>query len=597
MKNMILRNTRTWMTLGLSALLGLFCLPVCGTTAYASETNFPVRVDEVNFPDPNFREYVLECYDDDQSGDLSAEEISAVTSMHLHAKQLHSLKGIEYFTSLIDLFCESNQLTELDISKNQALLQLVCHDNELTALDVSQNPSLQDLDFGFNQVTELDLSKNINLKELRCYNNPLPALDLSNNPLLEFLICRSIGLTELDLSKNPKLISLDCSNNQLTKLDVSKNPLLELLCCTENQLTSLALGKQEYLSELDCSWNWLEELDISQAPALMTLRCHINLLKSLDVSKNTRLDDLSCFRNKIRTLDLSNNRQLISLDCGFNRLSALDTSHLTALEEFYCEDNVLALDNFLLDMAAYDKTFDSAHVTDSDGLLFDEDGYMVMQDGLDTAWYYYDTGNGNLLYAEVQRIGKEYTITDVEAKPGSWKYDSVKYVTDREIMGGVGGSNQFLPDDKLSRSMFATVLYRAAGEPYVEYQPVFSDVPDGKWYSKAILWANEQGIVSGYTDGRYGIDDNITREQIAKMLYLYGASEGYNLEARETLDPFTDKEKVSAWAVDYIRWAVAAKMISGKPNGDGTYRLDPKGDATRAECAKMLMMFMERHDR
>lgn len=597
MKTMILRNTRTWMTLGLAALLGLFCLPVCGTTAYASETNFPVRVDEVNFPDPNFRAYVLESYDDDQSGDLSEEEIADVTSMHVRAKQLRSLKGIEYFTSLIDLFCEANQLTELDISKNQALLQLVCRDNELTVLDVSKNPALQDLDFGSNQLTELDISSNENLKELRCYRNPLMTLDLSNNPQLERLDCSGIELTELDVSKNPKLLSLDCAYNKLTELDVSRNPLLELIYCNDNQLTSLTLGKQEYLSEFDCSWNWLESLDVSQAPALIDLRCAVNLLKSLDVSKNTRLDDLDCFRNKIQTLNLDNNRQLISLDCGRNRLSALDTSHLTALEEFYCEDNVLALDDFQLDMAAYDKTFDSAHITDSDGLLFDEDGYMVMQDGLDTAWYYYDTGNGNLLYAEVQRIGKEYTITDVEAKPGNWKYDSVKYVTDREIMGGVGGSNQFLPDDKLSRSMFATVLYRAAGEPYVEYQPVFSDVPDGKWYSKAILWANEQGIVSGYTDGSYGIDDNITREQIAKMLYLYGASEGYDLEAREALDTFTDKEKVSAWAVDYIRWAVAAKMISGKPNGDGTYRLDPKGDATRAECAKMLMMFMERHDR
>ena len=88
---------------------------------------------------------------------------------------------------------------------------------------------------------------------------------------------------------------------------------------------------------------------------------------------------------------------------------------------------------------------------------------------------------------------------------------------------------------------------------------------------------------------------NITREQIAKMLYLYGKSQGYDVSGVSSLDSFTDKDTVSGWAVDYMQWAVNAQMISGKPNGDGTFRLDPKGQATRAECAKMLMMFMEKY--
>ena len=144
--------------------------------------------------------------------------------------------------------------------------------------------------------------------------------------------------------------------------------------------------------------------------------------------------------------------------------------------------------------------------------------------------------------------------------------------------------------------MFATVLYRMAGEPYVQYRQMFTDVEEGKWYTRAILWASEKGIVNGYNDGSYGINDNITREQIAKMLYLYGESQSYKVDGRADLDNFTDKDKVSSWAVDYIRWAVGAKMIGGKPNGDGSYRLDPKGQATRAECAKMLMMFLERYE-
>ncbi|MGN0330938.1 MAG: S-layer homology domain-containing protein, partial [Kineothrix sp.] len=190
---------------------------------------------------------------------------------------------------------------------------------------------------------------------------------------------------------------------------------------------------------------------------------------------------------------------------------------------------------------------------------------------------------------------KPFTITDVPQTPGSWKYDSVKYVNDRGIMGGVGGSNQFQPDNQLTRAMFATVLYRMAGEPEVAYSRKFSDVAAGKWYSSAILWANSKGIVQGYSDGSYGINDNITREQIAKMLCLYGEAQKYDVSARASLDSFTDRTKVSDWAAGYMQWAVHTGMISGKPNGDSTFRLDPKGQATRAECAKMLRMFNEKY--
>lgn len=185
---------------------------------------------------------------------------------------------------------------------------------------------------------------------------------------------------------------------------------------------------------------------------------------------------------------------------------------------------------------------------------------------------------------------------DVPRIPGQWKFEAVKYISEKNIMGGVGGSDQFQPDSSLTRAMFATVLYRMAGSPAVVYSDKFTDVEDGKWYTQAILWANEEGIVAGYSDGSYGINDNITREQIAKMLNLYGKVQDYDISGKTALDDFTDKDIVSGWATGYMEWAVDAKMISGKPNGDGTYRLDPKGEATRAECAKMIMKFLEKYE-
>ncbi|MCI6553434.1 MAG: S-layer homology domain-containing protein [Lachnospiraceae bacterium] len=187
-------------------------------------------------------------------------------------------------------------------------------------------------------------------------------------------------------------------------------------------------------------------------------------------------------------------------------------------------------------------------------------------------------------------------FTDIETTAGNWKYENVKYVYENNIMNGISGTTQFQPDSPLTRSMFATVLYRMAGSPSIVYTDKFPDVADGKWYSEAILWANKEGIVNGFSDGSYGINVNITREQIAKMLFEYAKKQGYDTSIsssleNNSLEKFTDADKVNEWAQSYMQWAAAVGMISGKPNGDGTYRLDPKGEATRAECAAMLTRF------
>ncbi|MBR6771392.1 MAG: chitobiase/beta-hexosaminidase C-terminal domain-containing protein [Lachnospiraceae bacterium] len=191
---------------------------------------------------------------------------------------------------------------------------------------------------------------------------------------------------------------------------------------------------------------------------------------------------------------------------------------------------------------------------------------------------------------------KEWIFTDVEQN-NSWKHQGVKYVYNKDIMGAVGASTEFQPDRPLSRSMFATVLYRMAGAPTVAYKAQFSDVPAGKWYSDAIIWAYQNKIVSGLGDGSFGIDQNITREQIAKMLYEYANVCKYDTSAIKSLSDFTDEKEVSGWAVKYMQWATAVEMITGKPNDEAktSFRMDPKGEATRAECAAMLMRFENKY--
>ena len=155
-------------------------------------------------------------------------------------------------------------------------------------------------------------------------------------------------------------------------------------------------------------------------------------------------------------------------------------------------------------------------------------------------------------------------------------------------------ADEFQPDVPLTRAQFASVIYRIAGSPKVIYQNIFTDVPTGKWYSDAIIWAYENKVVAGLGDGRYGINDNITREQMARMLMEFAKVQGYDTGAREDFGKFADASQVSKWALENMRWAVGSGIISGSTK-DGKYYMNPKGQATRAECAVMLTKFIKKY--
>ena len=188
-----------------------------------------VAIDNNNFPDANFRT-IVEGFDNNKDGSLSDTEIAAVKKINCFRKRITNLKGIEYFTSLNNLWCAENKLTALDVSKNTALTDLYCSSNQLTTLDVSKNTALTDLDCGRNQLTTLDVSKNTALTYLSCGYNQLTTLDVSKNTALTYLSCRNNQLTTLDVSKNTALTKLSCDNNQLTSLDVSNTDMDDLNC-------------------------------------------------------------------------------------------------------------------------------------------------------------------------------------------------------------------------------------------------------------------------------------------------------------------------------------------------------------------------------
>ena len=301
--------------------VALLCAALLAALLPAAAQAEGVTIDETNFPDAAFREYVERVCDSDGNKVLSAEEIGKVESMMLVAgwttvSKITSLKGIEYFTALTELYCSNNALTELDVSKNTALTDLNCANNALTALDVTQNTALTRLNCYNNALTALDVTQNTALTTLSCHSNKLTELNVTQNTALTSLICQNNALTELNVSKNTALTTLSCHHTALTALDVTKNTALTTLACHHTALTELDVTKNTALTNLYCSNNALTALDVSKNTALTRLYCDSNALTALDVTKNTALTYLDCSNNVLTALDVTKNTKLTYLDCS-----------------------------------------------------------------------------------------------------------------------------------------------------------------------------------------------------------------------------------------------------------------------------------------
>ena len=168
-----------------------------------------------------------------------------------------------------------------------------------------------------------------------------------------------------------------------------------------------------------------------------------------------------------------------------------------------------------------------------------------------------------------------------------WSYGSVTYAVENGYMNGVG-DGKFDPSGSLTRGMVATVLWRREGSPAPAAPSGFEDVPAGKWYTDAIAWAKETGIVNGLTPTTFGPNSFITREQLATMLFRFASTAPVSVPERADLTPFPDGGKVSGWADEAMKWAVEAGLINGTNDG----RLAPGGKATREQFAAII----ERYD-
>lgn len=187
----------------------------------------------------------------------------------------------------------------------------------------------------------------------------------------------------------------------------------------------------------------------------------------------------------------------------------------------------------------------------------------------------------------------EIPFTDVKK---NWSYEPIKYVYETGLMNGTGDGTKFSPDGKLTRAMVVTVLYRNDGSPLDVYRNPFCDLAEGKYYTKAALWAYKNGIVTGTGENEWGepyfsADRNITRQELAAMFARYAAYRHVDTNKKTAdIGGFPDVGSVAKWATDAVKWTVGTGIITGKVGG-GKTTLSPKDEATRAEYATIIQRY------
>lgn len=334
------------------------------------EPQSEIAIDATNFPDANFRSWVSNNCDSDNSGTLSNAEIAAVDDIVLFTRGeneglgIVSLEGIGYFTALTCLDCSYNELTTLNLSANVKLEKLLFDGAKLSTIDLSHNEELKEfschgcsfdsLDFSDNSKLETvyigggsvrgTVTLNAGLKELRCFREMFP-IDITGCAKLERLnIDQHGGLTTINLSKNPKLVELNVFGTQVASIDLTQNPSIKTVTISCNRLESVKAEGCASLEYLNCSENVINSLDIEGCTALKELYCAYNGLTSLNIRTCTGLSNLSCYGNDITALNVSNCTLLADCITRGNKRTIDESEDSDAYVEFSYGNSSLCID-------------------------------------------------------------------------------------------------------------------------------------------------------------------------------------------------------------------------------------------------------------
>lgn len=209
------------------------------------------------------------------------------------------------------------------------------------------------------------------------------------------------------------------------------------------------------------------------------------------------------------------------------------------------------------------------------------EGKLVIKNGV----RYFQFETNHFSFYALQAV-ETLPFTDVNKT--DWWFDSIYYVYSNGLFSGISNT-RFAPKGDMTRAMLVTVLYRLEGMPTVNAENTFDDVASNHWYTDAVTWANANDIVAGYGNGKFGTADNITREQMAVILYRYANYKGYEVTSTTEFGKYNDTADIHSWALTAMKWANAEGLVTGTT----AEMLAPADNASRGQVAAILMRFIK----
>ena len=492
----------------LSIICGFFGPAMLPSEVVNADT-IVVPIDSKHFPDKVFRRYVSEFFDHNKDKKLNANEIMDVEWIEIVDSDISTLKGIEYFPSLIELSVELNKITKLDLSKNTNLEYLCVMGNELTSLDLSKNVKLGTLDCAGNQLTSLNVRKCKSLLSIDCSGNKLSKLDVSECKSLGDLECANNKFKELDISQNRELRCLDCSRNDIATLDISGCPKL---------ITEFNKGINASATKYWCDANGTKDLK-----AYQTYEDRGNFLV---VPKKTKVER------------------------GYKTVSLWQDQKNEAI--------VVCGSKLELHLEGYDSGSVTWKSSNTDVASVDPDGIVTGKQAgnvVITAKFYKTTVKCNLL---VQ-------YKDVTKKSAFW-YTPTYDLTAKDVVKGYDKQTAFKPANDCTRAQMVTFLWRLSGCPKPKASTTsFKDIKKSDYFYKPVLWAVENGITTGISKTKFAPSGVCTRAQTVTFLWRMAGKP----EPSSAKNKFSDIKKSDYFYTATI-WASGKKIVAGY--NDGTFK-------------------------
>ena len=604
---------------------------------------------EINIKDANFKKALLENYDIDGDKKFTENDAVNIGTLEISGYQIESLSGIENFKNLYSINAYNNYIADITpvmgLKKleyanfySNNITDITCLKNRkfklVTALGIDGNY----IDFSNNSVqvkTYLDeIQKDISKYGEDEYYKEGKALlasfatsqkigkpTIQNNEVkMDSKIKAKLISLGADLNKDGKLTpkelrdatqgryengeyieaiieSVDLSNLGLTSVEgIQYLSGLKEINLSHNKISDLTpLSYMMNLKKIDLSYNNIT--DISKLP---NYAVNSVAAKTVNLSHN-QIKDISCVKNWVITNTTTYcgwqsggdpNFRVLDLDFSYNKIE-----DISAVKNYKTLAKLNLSHNNITDISSlkdYNFLLNEEIEEDNEWSEIRED--LSNFKGIDLSSNYIDlTQVGNKSAIQVfknkkveintQNQGTKLSFKDVPEN--EWYYEAVKYVYEKKIILGYN-TTTFAPDDKITRGMLVTILYRMEGSPKVTAVSKFSDVQNTKeYYYNAVNWAVANNIVSGYSDsknkGKFGPDDNITREQLAVILWKYSKYKGKFRVVKTDFSKFTDSAKISEYAKNGMNWALGVEVMHGSGG-----KLNPQGTASRAEAAAML---------